>query len=80
MIEKKTPGKRLDEIRKTLKLPKTTLAERLEIAPNTLYAVLNGKKRIDPKLAARLGQLHRDTAYWLSLQHAWDLGQAESRR
>jgi len=73
MTDKKTPGKRLDDIRKRLQLPKTTLAAKLGIAPNTLYTVLNDEKRIDPKLASRLGELHENTAFWLTLQYEHDL-------
>jgi addiction module HigA family antidote len=70
-----TPGQRLDKIRReTLQLPKTTLAAELGIAPNTLYAVLKDEKRIDPKLASKLGELHKDKAFWLTLQHDFDLG------
>jgi addiction module HigA family antidote len=78
--QRKNPGQRLDEIRKSiLHLPKTALAEKLGIAPNTLYAVLNGKRRIDPKMAARLGEMHRGARFWIEMQAAFDVDQVERR-
>ena len=77
MSKKKTPAEQIEETRKILQLTKTKLASKLGIAPNTLYAVLNNKRRIDPNLASKLGELHKDTAYWLTLQHEHDLSVAK---
>jgi addiction module HigA family antidote len=73
-------GERLDDIRRCiLHLPKTKLAEKLDVAPNTLYAVLRGKRRIDLKMASKLGELHRDARFWIELQAAFDVHQVKSR-
>ena len=58
-------------------MSKTALAERLNVARNTLYSVLRGKRRIDPAMAAILGEITDKSAHeWLQMQFAWDLAQA----
>jgi addiction module HigA family antidote len=76
----KHPGEYIEKIRPgILHLPKTKLAEKLGVSPNTLYAVLRGKRRIDPKMASKLGELHRDARFWIELQAAFDVHQVKSR-
>ena len=75
------PGAYLAEIQPGI-MSKTALAERLNVARDTLYSVLRGKRRIDPAMAAILGEITDKSAReWLEMQLAWDLAQAcKSRR
>jgi len=58
-------------------MSKTALAERLNIARNTLYSVLRGRRRIDPAMAAILGGITDKSAReWLQMQLDYDLAQA----
>ncbi len=70
------PGVLLKSI-KPKSLNNTVLAAKLNLCRTTLWRFMNGKRRLDPEMAARLGELHKDAAFWLKLQHAWDLCQAE---
>ena len=61
-------------------LNNTALAEKLNICRTTLWKFMRGKKRLDPDLAARLGEISGESARaWLERQHAFDVHQAESR-
>jgi addiction module HigA family antidote len=73
------PGQYLAEIQPGL-MSKTALAAKLNISRTTLYSFKRGETRLDPDMAARLGKLHKDAAFWLKLQHKHDLWQAEQRR
>jgi addiction module HigA family antidote len=56
---------------------KAALARELGVSRPTLNSLLKGKSRIRPETALRLGKLHNGPAFWLSLQLAWDLDQAQ---
>jgi addiction module HigA family antidote len=72
------PGFKLKEI-KPEALRNVDLSSQLGMCRTSLWRFMNGKRRLDPELAARLGKLHENTAYWLSLQYAWDLSQVGRR-
>ena len=58
-------------------LTNTELASKLNICRTTLWRFLKGERRLDPDMAARLGELHKDAAFWLKLQLEHDLARAE---
>jgi plasmid maintenance system antidote protein VapI len=59
----------------------TVLAAKLNLCRTTLWKFMKGKRRLDPDLAARLGEISGEGArVWLERQHAFDVHQAESRR
>ena len=67
------PGEHLAEIQPGL-MSKTALAAKLNMARGTLYSFMRGKKRLDPEMAAALGELTGEgAAFWLEMQHAHDL-------
>jgi addiction module HigA family antidote len=71
------PGAYLAEIQPGL-MTKTALAAKLNMSRTTLWKLMKGEVPLDPGLAARLGDITGDgAAFWLKLQHAWDLWQAE---
>ena len=71
------PGAYLSEIQPEI-ISKTALAAKLNMSRTTLWKFIRGKTRLKPDLAAILGDITGDgTAFWLKLQHAWDLWQAE---
>ena len=56
-------------------------ARRIPRLPSSCHqpAVLNGKRRIDPNMASKLGELHRGARFWIEMQAAFDVDQAELR-
>ena len=58
-------------------MTKTAMAAKLIMSRTTLWKFMKGETRLDPDLAARLGQISGDgPAFWLEMQLAWDLEQA----
>ena len=59
-------------------MSKTALAAKLNMARNTLYyySFMGGDKRLDPAMAATLGEITGEgAAFWLKLQHEHDLAE-----
>ena len=78
MKSKEHPGAYLEKIYPGF-ATKTALAEKFGISRPTLDALLAGRTRIKPKIAAVLGEMHKGTAFWIGKQAAFDLWLAESR-
>ena len=71
------PGAYFAEIQPGL-MTKTAMAAKLNMSRTTLWKFMRGETRLDPDMAAGLGEITGDGAvFWLKLQHAWDLWQAE---
>ena len=67
------PGEHLAAIQPGL-MSKTALAAKLNMARNTLYLFMRGKKRLDLEMASILGELTGEgAAFWLEMQHEHDL-------
>jgi plasmid maintenance system antidote protein VapI len=79
MKSKEHPGVYLEKIYRGFST-KIALAEKLGISRPTLDALMEGKTRLKPSMAAVLGDLHKGTAFWIGKQAAFDLWLAESRR
>ena len=73
------PG--LDNIYRGLGLTKATMAAKLNISRTTLWKFTEGKRRLDPDMASKLGEITgRGHEFWLKLQHEHDLSVAGQRR
>ena len=71
------PGAYLNEIQPAI-MSKTAMAAKLNMSRTTLWKFMKGEARLDPDMAAILGEITGEgTAFWLKLQHDWDLWQAE---
>jgi addiction module HigA family antidote len=56
------------------------LAKAIGVAPNRLTEIMRGERDVSADTAIRLGRYFRtDPRFWLNLQMAFDLSQAESR-
>lgn len=65
---------------KPFDLSARVLAAKLEVSPSTLTRVLNRSSRVTPEMALRLSRvLGRSAESWLSMQDAFDLGEARAR-
>lgn len=54
------------------------LAERIGVSRKAVSRVVNGKAAVSPEMAIKLGMaLNTSPEYWLNLQRAYDLWQAE---
>lgn len=73
------PGELLSEdILPALNKPKTEIARLLGISRQTLYDILDEKQPVTVAMALRLGKLiGNGPVFWLNLQRAYDLEQAE---
>ena len=61
-------------------LNNTALAAKLNICRTTLWQFMNGRRRLDPTMAARLAEVSGESArVWLDRQHAFDVSKVESR-
>lgn len=71
------PGLILKEYIDGMKI--TDIAKRLGVSRVALSRVINGKAAISPEMALRLSQLLPNTSadFWLKMQAAYDLWQAE---
>ena len=53
------------------------MAAKLNMSRTTLWKLMKGEARLDPDMAAILGEMSGDgPAFWLEMQLAWDLEQA----
>lgn len=73
------PGELLrEDILPALNKPKTEIARLLGISRQTLYDILDEKQPVTVAMALRLGKLiGNGPVFWLNLQRAYDLEQAE---
>ena len=73
------PGELLrDDIIPAIGKPKTEIARLLGISRQTLYDILDEKQPVTVAMALRLGKLiGNGPVFWLNLQRAYDLEQAE---
>jgi len=59
-------------------MSKTAMAAKLNMSRTTLWKLMKGEARLDPDMAAILGEMSGDgPAFWLKLQHDFDVWQAE---
>ncbi len=74
------PGEILAEELRTLGVSPTELARRLDVPPNRISQIIQGKRAITGDTALRLGHWFGTAAqFWLNLQSAYDLRLAEQR-
>ena len=53
------------------------MAAKLNMSRTTFWKLMKGEARLDPDMAARLGEISGDgPAFWLQMQLAWDLERA----
>lgn len=73
------PGEILrEDIIPALDKPKTEIARLLGISRQTLYDILDEKQPVTVPMALRLGKLiGNGPVFWLNLQRAYDLEQAQ---
>jgi addiction module HigA family antidote len=72
------PGEILADELKELGVSPTELARQLNVPPNRVSQIINGKRAITGDTALRLGHWFRTSAeFWLNLQSAYDLRLAE---
>ena len=73
------PGMVLREELDDVGLSANALAGAINVPANRVTAILNGEQGITADTALRLGRYFDTTAeFWLNLQQAWQLRQAES--
>jgi addiction module HigA family antidote len=71
----------LKEFLKPLSLSQTDLAERLGVSYPRVNELVHGKRGVTPDTALRLERLFgMEAQFWLNLQLAWDLYQAQHSR
>ena len=74
------PGEILAEELQTLGVSPSELARRLDVPPNRISQIIQGKRAITGDTALRLGHWFGTAAqFWLNLQSAYDLRLAEQR-
>lgn len=74
------PGAVIQEMLPELNIKIAELARRLTFSREMLSKVINGRAAVSPDLAVRLERAGLSTArFWLSMQMAYDLWQAEHR-
>lgn len=73
------PGEMLlEEFLKPLNVSQTELAEKLGVSYPRVNELIHGKRGVTPDTALRLERLlGMDAQFWLNLQLAWDLYQAQ---
>lgn len=73
------PGQILrDEVLPALDVTVTDAARQLRVTRQTLHRILSGRSGISPEMAVRLGKYcGNGAAWWLSMQHTYDLWHAE---
>lgn len=73
------PGEMLrEEFLKPLHLTQAEVAARLRVPSSRVREVVHGKRGVTPDLALRLEALFgMEAQFWLNLQLAWDLYQAQ---
>ena len=74
------PGEHLAEELEELDLSASELARRLDVPPNRVTAILNGRRAITGDTALRLGHFFgMNPRFWLNLQSLYDLRIAEQK-
>lgn len=72
------PGEVLAEELKDLGLAPGQFARALGVPASRISAILAGKRAVTADTALRIAHyFHMDAAFWMDLQAAYDLGQAE---
>lgn len=72
------PGKFLADELEATGLTASQLAETLDVPPNRIYQILNGKRALTADTALRLAQwLGTSAEFWLNLQKIYELRLAE---
>lgn len=73
------PGKTLAEELEALGVSPTELARQIDVPPNRISQIINGKRAITGDTALRLAHWFKTTPeFWLDLQTAHDLRTAQS--
>ena len=73
------PGEVLREELDELGLSANALAKAIHVPANRVTAILNGERGVSADTALRLGRYFDTSAtFWLNLQQAWQLRQAEA--
>ncbi len=68
------PGKVLIEELESLGVTPTDLSRQIEVPPNRISQIINGKRSITGDTALRLGHWFKNSPeYWLNLQAAYDI-------
>ena len=72
------PGEILADELKELDISPTELARQIDVAPNRISQIINGKRAITGDTALRLGHwLGTSPQFWLNLQAAYEIELAE---
>ncbi len=72
------PGKILAEKLDTLGVTPTELARQIEVPPNRISQIINGKRAVTGDTAIRLAHwFGTQPEFWLNLQTAYDVKEAE---
>lgn len=72
------PGKALAEKLEALGVTPTELARQIDVPPNRISQIINGKRAITGDTALRLAHWFKTTPeFWLSLQNAHDIREAQ---
>ena len=76
------PGEVLrEEFLEPLKIPQTTLADKLDVPVQRINELVNGKRGVTPETAWLLaGALGTSPEFWTNLQTAYDLARARPSR
>ena len=78
-VEAFHPGEFLLEEIEYRQLIKEDVAEQLGILPQQLSDICSGKQNITAQLALKLAETFSiSAAYWMNLQAAWDMQEAQS--
>lgn len=74
------PGKILGDELKELDISARRLAEIIDVPPNRLYQIINGKRELTADTALRLARYFGTSdEFWLNLQKLYDLDLARQR-
>ena len=74
------PGQILADELEELEISPTELSRRIDVPPNRISQIINGKRDISADTALRLGQfLGTGPEVWMNLQKAYDLNKARAK-
>ena len=74
------PGQILVDELEELEISPTELSRRIDVPPNRISQIINGKRDISADTALRLGQfLGTGPEVWMNLQKAYDLNKARAK-
>lgn len=74
------PGQILADELEELEISPTELSRRIDVPPNRISQIINGKRDISADTALRLGQfLGTGPEVWMNLQKAYDLDKARAK-